>query len=179
MVLAVDEGRAQTRAIHGRQRAAQTLDGLLAGIERDQVVMLHQNAQRLLEPLAVVNPYAGWLTFADATVRARRDHVKYLTLIAAVTLLHQHQREVKTASRGGTVIRYVETTRADIALADRLASQVLGRSLDELPPGARKLLDALHGYVTARCEAEGTDPATWCGSPAASCARPCRSATRS
>jgi hypothetical protein len=51
----------------------------------------------------VVNPYAGSLTWADATVRARRDHVKYLTLIAAVTLLYQHQREIKTVSRGGTV----------------------------------------------------------------------------
>jgi DNA primase catalytic core len=157
VVLTVDEGRGQTRAIHDRQRASQTLDGLLAGIERDQVIALHQNAQRLLEPLAVVNPHAGSLTFADATVRARRDHVKYLTLISAVTLLHQHQREVKTASRGGTVIRYVETTPGDIALADRLAAQVLGRSLDELPPGTRRLLDAVHGYVSRRCEAEGLD----------------------
>jgi DNA primase len=37
IVLTVDEGRAQTKAIHHRQRAAQTLDGLLAGIECDQV----------------------------------------------------------------------------------------------------------------------------------------------
>jgi DNA primase len=53
IVLTVDEGRAQTKAIHDRQRASQTLDGLLAGIERDQVIALHRNAQRLLEPLAV------------------------------------------------------------------------------------------------------------------------------
>ncbi len=157
LVLTVDEGRAQTRAIHGRQRASQTLDGLLAGAEAEEIRKLHQDAQRLLEPLAVVNPYAGSLTFADATVRARRDHVKYLTLIAAVTLLHQHQREIKTVSRGGTVIRYIETTRADIALADRLASQVLGRALDELPPGTRRLLDAIASYVSRRCEAEGLD----------------------
>ena len=157
IVLTVDEGREQTRAIHGRQRHAQTLGGLLAGIERDQVVALHQNAQRLLEPLAVVNPYAGDLTFADATVRTRRDHVKYLTLIAAVTLLHQHQREARTVTRGGQVIRYVETTPADIELADRLAAQVLARSLDELPPGTRKLLDAIAGYVTGRCQAESID----------------------
>lgn len=155
LVLTVDEGVAQTRAIHGRQRAAQTLDGLLARIEQDQVTKLHQDAQRLIEPLAVVNPHAGSLSFADATVRARRDHVKYLTLISAVTLLHQHQRQVKTVTRGGQVIRYVETTTADIELADRLAAQVLGRSLDELPPGTRRLLDAIAGYVTARCEAEG------------------------
>jgi DNA primase catalytic core len=158
LVLTVDEGREQTRAIHERQRAAQTLDGLLAGAEAEGVRRLHQDAQRLIEPLAVVNPYARELGFADGTVRTRRDHVKYLTLISAITLLHQHQRPVKTAARGEAVIRYVETSPADIALADRLAAGVLGPSLDELPPGTRRLLEAIAGYVTARCKAEGTDP---------------------
>jgi len=77
--------------------------------------------------------------------------VKYLTLIAAVTLLHQHQRQVKAITRGDRVIRYVEATPADIALADKLAAGILGQSLDELPPGTRRLLDAIAGYVTARC----------------------------
>jgi DNA primase len=157
VLLSVDEDRAQTQAIHARQRAAQTLDGLLAGAEAEQIRRLHQNAQRLIEPLAVVNPHAQRLTFADTAVCTRRDHMKYLTLIAAVTLLHQHQRPVKTATRDGQVLRYVETAPADIALADKLAAEVLGRSLDELPPGTRRLLDALHGYVAARCEAEGLD----------------------
>ena len=83
--------------------------------------------------------------------------MKYLTLIAAVTLLHQHQREIRTVTRGGQPVRYVETTRADIALAGRLAAEVLSRSLDELPPGTRRLLDAIAGYVSRRCEAEGLD----------------------
>ncbi len=156
IVLTVDEGRAQTKAIHARQRASQTLDGLLASADADAVRKLHQDAQRLLEPLAVVNPHAGDLTFPDGAVRARRDHVKYLTLIAAVTLLHQHQREIRTVTRGGQPVRYVETTRADIALAG-LAAEVLSRSLDELPPGTRRLLDAIAGYVSRRCEAEGLD----------------------
>ena len=123
LVLTVDEGREQTRAIHDRQRASQTLDGLLAGAEAEGVRRLHQDAQRLIEPLAVVNPHAESLGFADGTVRTRRDHVKYLTLIAAVTLLHQHQRQIKTAARGESVIRYVEATQADIALADKLAAR--------------------------------------------------------
>ncbi|HUY49674.1 MAG TPA: hypothetical protein VMV92_28820 [Streptosporangiaceae bacterium] len=93
LVLTVDEGREQTRAIHDdRQRHAQTLDGLLAGADAEGARRLHQDAQRLIEPLAVVNPHARSLAFADGTVRTRRDHVKYLTLIAAITLLHQHQR---------------------------------------------------------------------------------------
>ena len=56
LVLTVDEDREQTQAIHDRQRHAQTLDGLLAGPAADQVCAVHQNAQRLLEPLTVVNP---------------------------------------------------------------------------------------------------------------------------
>ena len=126
-------------------------------MQREQLVTLHRNAQRLLEPLSVVNPFADRLTFADTATRTRRDHVKYLTLISTVTLLHQHQREIKTSTHAGTTVRYIETTSADITLANTLAHEVLGRSLDELPPGTRRLLDALHAHVTGRGEREGLD----------------------
>jgi DNA primase len=96
LVLSVDEGRAQTQAIHAAQRQRRTLAGLHARLEREQLLTLHQNAQRLLEPLAVVNPYAHRLTFLDDRTRTRRDHEKYLTLIDVIALVHQHQREVKT-----------------------------------------------------------------------------------
>jgi len=148
LVLTVDEDRAQTQAIHAAQRAAQTLDGLAKRAERDRVVALHRDAQRLLEPLAVVNPYAGRLTFADARTRTRRDHGKYLNLIAAVTLLHQHQRARKSATVGGQAVAYVETTIADIEVANALAHAVLGQSLDELAPQTRRLLLAVHAHVT-------------------------------
>ena len=57
---------------------------------------LHRNARRLIQPLAMVNPYADRLSFLDDKTRMRRDHMKYLSLIRAITLLHQYQREVKT-----------------------------------------------------------------------------------
>src|SRR5690606_20615234 len=44
LVLTVDEGREQTRAIHERQRLLQTIEGLLAKQERGRVLSLHQNA---------------------------------------------------------------------------------------------------------------------------------------
>jgi DNA primase len=74
IVLSVDEEREQTRAIHERQRERETLDGLLAEHERAHVLKLHQDAQRLLEPLAVVNPYAKRLTFSDAHAHPPRSH---------------------------------------------------------------------------------------------------------
>lgn len=58
IVLGVDEERSQTRAIHAHQRERETLEGLLAEHERSSVLALHRDAQRLLEPIAVVNPYA-------------------------------------------------------------------------------------------------------------------------
>ncbi len=148
LVLTVDEDRDQTRAIHAAQRRAQTLEGLAARTERDQIVGLHRDAQRLLEPLAVVNPFADRLTFADGRTRTRRDHGKYLGLISAVTLLHQHQRTRKTATINGRVVAYVETTIGDIEVAHRLAHAVLGQSLDELPPQTRRLLTAVHRFAT-------------------------------
>jgi hypothetical protein len=73
IVLTVDEGREQTRAIHELQREAQTLEGLLAKHDRSRIRKLHQNAQRLLRPLAVVNPHARELRFLDHQTRTRRD----------------------------------------------------------------------------------------------------------
>jgi hypothetical protein len=64
LVLTVDETPAQTRAIHDRQRARRTLDGLLASAQRSDLLALHRNAQRLLEPVHVVNPYARELTLS-------------------------------------------------------------------------------------------------------------------
>jgi DNA primase len=159
VVLAVDESREQTRAIHQLQRESRTLEGLEHRLAKQDVVKLHQNAQRLLRPLFVVNPFARHLTFLDDTTRTRRDHEKYLGLIDALALLHQHQREVKTGVVRGRRIDYVEATLEDIAMANRLASEALGRTLDELPPQTRRLLEMLYGLVAAKCEAEKVDVA--------------------
>jgi DNA primase len=152
LVLAVDEDREQTRAIHRIQRQAQTLEGLLAKRERQRIMTLHRNAQRLLKPIAVVNPHAHELTFPDGLTRTRRDHMKFLALIRAITLLHQYQREVKTVADGGALVEYIESTPEDVELAGELITHVLGRSLDELPPQTRALLLLVDEFVSGECK---------------------------
>jgi DNA primase catalytic core len=153
LVLTVNEEQAQTQAIHRKQRAAQTIEGLWARRERDKIVRLHRNAQRLLKPIAVVNnDEEAAQDFPDTVTRTRRDHMKFLTLIQAVALLHQHQREIKTSTRNGETLEYIEATKADVKLAQELARHVLGPSLDDLPPHTRRLLAALDQMVTAECE---------------------------
>jgi post-segregation antitoxin (ccd killing protein) len=154
LVLTINESREQTRAIQQRQRSRRTLAGLIAHSEAQTTLTLHRHAQRLLRPLAVVNPYAESLTFLDDRTRTRRDHAKYLTLIESVALLHQQQRPIKTLYRRGQTIEYIEVELTDIALANELAHEVLGRSLDELPPQTRRVLGNIEGWVRQRAQAQ-------------------------
>ena len=155
IVLTVNESREQTEAIHAIQRSRQALEGLLADQDRKDIIQLHNNAQRLLRPLMIANPYAEQLTFMSDKTRTRRDHMKYLTLINTVTLLHQYQREIKQVKHKGKTLEYIEVTINDIDVANRLANEVLGRSLDELPPQTRNMLTELQAVVKNACEQEG------------------------
>jgi DNA primase len=158
LVLTINESREQTREIHARQRAKQTLEGLLAETDKQHIVELHRNAQRLLKPVHVVNPYAEQLTFMDDKTRTRRDHMKYLTLIRSIALLHQYQREHRTVRHRGETLAYIEVTKDDIRLANRIAHEVLGRTLDELPPQTRRLLTMVQAWVSERCAATAQKP---------------------
>jgi len=139
LTLVVDVSAAQTARIHAVQRERRTLAGLAAREERKELLRVLKNAQRLLRPIQVVNDYAPRLTFPAERTRARRDHEKYLTLIDAIALLHQHQRPIQQHVVAGRAVDYIEATPADIALANELAGAVLARSLDELPPQTRAL----------------------------------------
>lgn len=157
IILGVDENREQTGAIHSRQRESQTLSGMLRQRKRRQIIKRHQNAQRLLESVMVVNPYAPDLTFLDNRLRTRRDHMKYLTLIRAIAFLHQYQRPRKTVSHQGLLIPYIEVVPQDIRVANELADRIMGTSLDELAPQTRKLLGMISRMVEERCKKEHID----------------------
>jgi DNA primase len=151
LVLSINETREQTAAIHARQRQRRTLEGLLEASRREGIEQLHHNAQRLLAPLAVTNDYAPYLTFLDDKTRTRRDHTKYLALIEAIALLHQHQRPLETRENAqGKPMHFIRATKADITLANQIAHEVLGRTLDEMPPQTKKLLRLIADYVNAR-----------------------------
>lgn len=155
IVLTVDEDREQTRAIHELQRAGETLEGMIAREERRSILKLWRNAQRLLRPLRIINPYARLLRFPDGSTRMRRDHPKYLALIRSIALLHQHQRERKIHPHPSGPIEYIEVTKDDIALANELAHEVLGHSIDELSPQTRRLLAVLDENVGRECSKRG------------------------
>ncbi len=150
--LTIDESAAMTGAIHKRQREAETLAGLIREKKQETVTRKHHAVQRMLRPLAVVNPYAEYLSYPSHSLRARRDHKKYLGLIRAVAFLHQYQREIKTVEVDGKPVEYIEATLADIETANRLANVVLGQSMDELAKPSRTLLSKIYEMVNEQTE---------------------------
>jgi len=133
--LAMDESREQTERIHARQRLLRTEAGLALRREAERITCRHRNAQRLLEPVAVVIPYADRLTFPSSWMRTRRDHARFLNLIEVVAFLHQHQRE----RRGGAIL----ASLADYAVAYELAGQVLADTLSDLKKPLREALERI------------------------------------
>lgn len=152
LVLSVDESPEQTARIHAMQREARTVAGIVRAEQRRDIERLMRNAQKLLKPWKIANDYAPYLTFASDRTRTRRDHEKYLSLIDVIALLHQHQREPITREVNGRQVEMLPVRLSDIATANRLAPEILGRCLDELPPQTRRLLGHVRELVQARME---------------------------
>jgi hypothetical protein len=72
----------------------------------------------------------------------------------AVTFLYQHQRVVKRDEWG----EWIETSLEDIAIANELATELFGYSLDELSFPGRELLRLIGEHVAAKA-AEAGKPA--------------------
>lgn len=147
LTLTVDESREQTRRIHELQREEETIEGHVKRQRANELRRTHQNAQRLLAALPVHNPFAKRLTFPDENTRLRRDQKKYLTLIRAIALLHQHQRPRRSVAG----VEHIDVTLEDIATANKLAGEIIGRCLDEMPPQTRRFLDMLDELVSKTC----------------------------
>ncbi len=153
-VLGVDESRSQTRTILEQQRHNQTLEGVIAKAREKFTCRRHWNFQRLLQPIAVVNPFAEDLFYADDRLNARRNQPKFLNLCKAVAFLRQMTKEVQTYTDEVMQIEYIEVDRLDIEIATEIASEILGKTLDDLSVPARDLLDLLYGFVLSK---QGSD----------------------
>nr|NIM17885.1 hypothetical protein [Candidatus Aminicenantes bacterium]NIN24018.1 hypothetical protein [Candidatus Aminicenantes bacterium]NIN47734.1 hypothetical protein [Candidatus Aminicenantes bacterium]NIN90662.1 hypothetical protein [Candidatus Aminicenantes bacterium]NIO87323.1 hypothetical protein [Candidatus Aminicenantes bacterium] len=84
--------------------------------------------------------------------RTRRDHEKYLCLIDSIVLLNQYQRKLARHIVDGKPQQVLVVTLDDIEIANHLADEVLGRSLDELAPQTRRLLMIIEEMVDSECK---------------------------
>jgi DNA primase len=147
VLLSIDESPEQTRLIVAAQRERHTLEAMIARKERAAIWRRHHAFQRSLRPLCVVNPYEPLLGYGDERLATRRDQPKYLNLILAVAFLHQLKRPLRHHPLLGD---YIEATLDDIAIANELATELFGASLDDLSSPSRNLACLMADYVAAQ-----------------------------
>jgi hypothetical protein len=150
--LTMDESPDQTKRIHERMGLLRTERGLQLRREADAITRRNWNAQRLLEPLPVIIPFADRLTFPSSWLRTRRDYARFLNLIEVSAFLHQHQREKRNGglgSQGQAIVADV----ADYGVAYSLAASVLAETLSDV----RRPLREAYERIRALCgEGNGT-----------------------
>lgn len=155
IVMTVDESQKQTRAILEAQRRRETLQGLMEKNHQEAIQRRHHNAQRLLEGLEIVNPFAEKLHFSTSLLRARREQGKYLGLMKAIAFLRQYQKEAKEISNGKGTVRYLEVDPKDLEITDELAREILFRGLGEATPLAQSLLYEIREFCEKKSNEEG------------------------
>ena len=150
LVTGIDESRDQTRRILDFQKQRHSLDGLQENLKKSKVLALHRNFQRLLKPLAVVNPHIDKLSYSDDRLQGRRAQPQYLNIINTVAFLRQFQKEVKTHAAENKKIKFIEVDETDIEIGNKLAVEILGKTLDELSIPARDLLEHIDKMLSAK-----------------------------
>lgn len=148
----LDESLKQTEAILNFQKKARTLEGWNNEKEKQKIIRIHQNAQRLLKQVKIIIPFTHLIDFPVKWLRVRRDHDRFLSLIEAVTFLYQFQREQKQTIQGDA---YIEATMEDYKNAYELAQNVLVYSLQDLSKPAADFYSSLKNIIKIKSKASG------------------------
>jgi hypothetical protein len=83
-------------------------------------------------------------------MRSRRDHERFIDLIACVCFLRQYQKETKT----GKGTEYIECDLEDYRLAYRIMKGILPSTLANFPKAALSLYEAIRQVVRKKAERE-------------------------
>jgi len=152
-VINADESGEQTRRIHEAQRHKYSLSRLESKKSAvPEIVSKHKAAQRLLKKYAIVNPFAKYLDFPIEQMRTRRDHDRFLDLIAGVCFLRQYQKNIEEQNG----VQYIECDVTDYKIArDILVNSVLSSTLSELPKSLIEFYNDIRKLMTKRAKESG------------------------
>lgn len=145
ILIDIDSSKTQDERIIAYQR--QLSAGTINRSSENQAVLLLQNCQKLLKPIAVRNPYAPLITLPETVFKPRRTIGLLLSFIETITFYHQHQLPVRKDPLTGE--NYIQTTPGHIKQAFTLLTEVLFRKSDELTFACRSFFERLKTHLEA------------------------------
>ncbi len=148
-----DETVEQTRRIHESQRKKYSFERQhLKKNVIPNIIQKHHIAQKLLKKRIIINPFGKYLDFPTNLMRLRRDHDRFIDLIATVCFLRQYQKKVKENNG----IFYIECCLKDYEIAyEIMVKGVLSSTLSDIPKGAIMLYEETRNWVKKKARSEG------------------------
>lgn len=123
----------------------QTAAGLVNKKTTTEAQTVLKNIQRLLDrKIEIRNPFQPELMLPQVVFKPLRTNIHYITLIKAITYLHQFQLNVQTDQNG---THYVETKLDHIEWANKLCRESLLRKSDQLSGAQRTFFEKLKGHL--------------------------------
>lgn len=155
-VVNTDESAEQTKRIQESQRLKYSLAKLKEGNEsKEKIIRIHRAAQKLLRKVNIVNDFAPLLNFPVKLMRTRRDHERFMDLIACVCFLRQYQK-IEEEDDG---IRFIRCDLEDYKIAYKImVDGVLSSTMRELPAGAQLLYEQMRKYAKEEALKQELDP---------------------
>lgn len=154
-VVNTDESAEQTQRIQENQRYKYSLEKLKGGNEeKERIIKTHRAAQKLLRKVNIVNDFAPLLNFPVKLMRTRRDHERFMDLIACVCFLRQYQKKEETEDG----VTYIRCDLEDYSVAYKIMVEgVLSSTMRELPVGAQILYEQMRNLAKKEAEIQELD----------------------
>jgi len=154
-IIYADESKEQSRRIYQMQSQKLSLERHKEKSQSiPEIIRKHQSAQRMLKNYAIVSSFDTAPFFPDTMTRFRRDHERFIDLIATVCFLRQYQKQVKEHEG----ILYIECDDADYEIARELISAgVLRAKTNELPQGALLMYETIRKIARKKADKSGLE----------------------
>ncbi len=137
--LVTDESAEQTQMVMEMQK--REAKGAKVNVAKQQkIIQRHHTIQRLLKPYAVRISYIDSISLPQTNIATRRTFGHLVSVMKAVALLRQYQKDVKHNTDGAG---YIEADGTDYKITYRLMKKILARTYSPLNQKSKDLLDVL------------------------------------
>jgi energy-coupling factor transporter ATP-binding protein EcfA2 len=153
-IINTDESEEQSQRIFKLQ--SKKLSNTRRRIQTNEIPTIihkHRCAQRMLQPYVVEGDFDTYRGLSGKIMRYRRDHGRFIDLIAAVCFLRQYQKEVKQ----GDGYLYVECDDTDVSIARDLMQHSGLLAVTQMPKSAAFLYEQLKVYTKTEAEKKGLE----------------------
>ena len=137
--LVTDESAEQTKMVVEMQKREVKGEKISAAKQQD-ITQRHHAMQRLLKPYTVRIPYVDSISLPQTNIATRRTFGHLVSVIKAVALLRQYQKDIKHDRDG---VEYITADEKDYKITYRLMKKILARTYSPLNQKSKDLLEIL------------------------------------